>query len=359
MRPVAITGIGCVGAAGAGVAPFAAALEEHLGGTARPAPSERVETIRGQARELKLSRIAPFDRERYLPSRKLRRMGELSQVWVIATMLALEDAARPTPDPCPPDRRGTYLGTGFGCTQTTWEYLDGMLRDGAGMANPFQFSESVANAPAGHSAIELDTRGASVTLTCGDASAAASVSLAARAIRDDRIDMAWCGGVEMFSEPLLRILATVGTSGHLGEGCVCFLLEALDSARGRGARIYAEVAADTTASDPSAGAAEWTCDQTLIASTMRRAATGAEARTVFLHAPGSPAADQAERRAAADVCPQARLFETTSMSGSLSAAGGFNLAAAALHVSRRSAPLTLVNASSWGGSLFTIALRPV
>ena len=60
---------------------------------------------------------------------------------------------------------------------------------------------------------------------------------------------------------------------------------------------------------------------------------GGEPRDLFLHACGSTAADDAERRAAKEVFPRAPIHEISSITGSLSAAGGLNLAAAALSAS--------------------------
>ena len=191
-----------------------------------------------------------------------------------------------------------------------------MLRDGAGMANPFLFSESVANAPAGYSAIEMDTRAASITFTCGDASAAAAVAFAARAIRTGRLDLAYCGGVEMFSLPLLRALATMGSPSFIGEG-PALLLESMDAARSCAER------ASTPSWPPMrarrtlvAGATDWTRD---LALRRRDAPGGAHGRRraarSLPHACGSTAADDAERRAAKEVFPRAPIHEISSITG--------------------------------------------
>ena len=289
---------------------------------------EPVETVRGRSRRMKLARMAVFDREAYIPSRKLRRMSDVSQVWVITCSLARADAGLDKEgalDAHSPERRGTYLGSGFGCTQTTWEYLLGMLRDGAGMANPFLFSESVANAPAGYSAIEMDTRAASITFTCGDASAAAAVAFAARAIRTGRLDLAYCGGVEMFSPPCFarwRRWARPRSSAR----SVCSPPRVDGCGASRGARVYAELAADASASDPCGRRHRLDPRPGPFAGAMRRAArmAGGEPRDLFLHACGLTAADDAERRAAKEVFPRAPIHEISSITGSLSAAGGLN-----------------------------------
>jgi 3-oxoacyl-(acyl-carrier-protein) synthase len=310
VRRVVVTGLGCACAAGVGTA----SLRDALASDRALGEVLEIETFRGRKRPVRLARLAPFDRETFLPSRKLRRMGELSRLWVVCCMMARSDAGWSEADGVlpPPERRGTFLGTGFGCINTTWEYLTGMLRDGAATASPFLFAESVANAPAGHSAIELDTRGADITITCGDASAATALEMAARAIRDGRLEMAYCGGVEMMSESLVRVLASLRSPLFLGEGGACLVLESLDLAQARKARIYAEVAGAAMASDPAAPATDYSRDSRAMERVIRRALASAGGdgrpfqgplRKVFLHAAGSPQAVAAERDAVERVCP--------------------------------------------------------
>ena len=359
MSRVVVTGIGSVGPAGIGRESLEAALAEGRS----PAKSESIEVLRGARRDLSVARLAPFEREQFVPARKLRRMGELSQIWVIACMLAERDAGLAGTDresaPYAPESRGTYLGTGFGCIDTNWEYLVGMYKDGAGMANPFLFSESVANAPAGHSAIELSTRGATITFTCADASGAAAVEFGARAIREGRVTMAYCGGIELLCDPLVRVVAAMGSIDSIGEGAVCLILESLETAKARGARIYAEVAGSGMASDPAAGAVNWGHDPAPLRVSMARAAkrTGGEISRVWLHAPPAARAAEAERQVAQAVCPGAATHHTTDMFGTLAAAGGFNLAAGILDAARGGS--VLVNATSWGGSIFSTVFRGV
>jgi 3-oxoacyl-[acyl-carrier-protein] synthase II len=356
---VVITGIGCVGSQGVGAEALAAALREGLS----LGRSESIEKVKAGRREMSIARIAPFDREKYLPARKLRRMGELSQIWVVSCILAGADAGLDgagSGGPYPPEKRGTYLGTGLGCIDITWEYLVGMYRDGAGMANPFFFSESVANAPAGHSAIELGTRGGNITFTCGDASAAAAIEFGARAIRDGRVEIAYCGGIETLNDPTLRVLAGIGSPLFVGEGAACLVLESLASARSRSARIYAELAGSAAASDPSATATDWGRDPAPLKTAMRRAVerSASEVRKVFLHAPTATRAASAELEAALHVCPGAAIARVSDVVGALSGAGGFNPAAAALDVAAHGGAV-LVNATSWGGGIFSLVMRGV
>jgi 3-oxoacyl-(acyl-carrier-protein) synthase len=360
---VVITGLGCLSAAGCGVDPFAAALASRR----RLGEEQEVPALRGRSRSLRVAKIPSFDRQALLPSRKLRRMGEASQLWTLACREAhLHAGLDPSTaaQAAPPEMRGTFLGTGFGCTDTTWDYLEGVFRDGMATASPFLFAESVANSPAGHSAIELDARGACVTLTCGDASAAAAAIAGERALRDGRLELAYCGGLELMSPPLLHALASLAGPSSLGEGAACFVLETLGSARARGAHIFAEVAGSGMASDPLASATSWTARPEPIREAMRKALDSAakldpekpdRIGKVMLHACGRPESDEAERRAAEAVCPGVAQDAVSSVMGTHAAAGGLALLAAALEVERSGS--VLLSAHAWGGSAYALVLR--
>ena len=362
MNRVVVTGVGVICPAGLGVEAFQSALS-----AGRPLGEVMERPGRhGRARSLRVAKLPTFDRTRYLPARSLRRMGELSQIWTLACLLARTDAGfGEGGEMSPPEKRGTFLGTGLGCTDTTWEYLEGMFRDGMAAASPYLFAESVANAAAGHSAIEVDARGTCVTLTCGDASAAAALGTAARALRDGRLDLAYCGGVELMTEPLLRVLAPLGGPSHLGEGAVCLLLETFQLARSRNARILAEVCGVGLASDPSAPAASWSSDPQVFTLAMGRAlaAPGSESGkattplvgSLLLHACGWKASDEAERAAGDAVCPRVPQWAITPIFGTHAAAGGMALAAAVLETGRYGS--ILLNAHAWGGGAYSLLFR--
>ena len=359
MRRVVVTGVGVVSPAGTGIAPLLAALEADL-----PLGEEiRGTGARGRTRLQRVARVPPFDRAQLLPARKLRRMAELSQLWTIACLLAHRDAGLDRAEgAAAPEKKGTFVGTGLGCTDATWAYLEGMYKDGMAAASPFLFAESVANAAGGHSAIELDARGICVTMTCGDASAAAAVGGGARALREGRLDIAYCGGVELMTNPLVGVLAIRGGPAHVGEGAACLVLETLESARRRKAPVLAEITGAGWASDPEAPATSWSCNHSTFAAAMRRALArqekdhgDAQVGSVLLHACGWSEADRAERRAAEAVCAGAPRWAVTQVFGAHAAAGGLALAAAARRASTDGC--ILAHAHAWGGAACSLLFR--
>jgi 3-oxoacyl-[acyl-carrier-protein] synthase II len=406
-RRVLITGMGCLGAAGAEPGDLREALRrgDGLGRV------ERIDLGGGEWAEATVARVPDFDRQAYLPAARRRRMSRLSQDWVIACLKARADSG-PSGTP-PPERAAVCLGTAFGCLGCTIEYLDLLRRDGPGLGNPFLFSESVANAPAGHAAIELGCRGLNLTLTCGDASGVAAVEIGARAIREGRADVVYAGGVEEMPAALLAVLARLGAlplSGgerrrpwHIppaggngaipGEGAVCFVLEEREHARSRGAIPYAEIRAGALCSDPRAGDTRWSTSarvrgEALHAALLRSGLAPHEIDGAVLHVSGDAAADLAEQEAVSRVVGAERPVTTGALAvarpagvvGQFAAAGAFGVATAALALRHQEfyqaecgaegsgatlpgpGPVAVgirhvvVSAASWGGSCLGLVL---
>ena len=129
--------------------------------------------------------------------------------------------------------------------------------------NPALFPNTVMNAGAGLAALQLRVKGPNAALSCGQASGLAALCFAHDIVGSGLADMMIAGGAEELEQPLLDGYAAarriaphnsslgvevcapfdVRRSGPiLGEGATFLVLEALDSALARGARIYAEVA---------------------------------------------------------------------------------------------------------------------
>ncbi len=403
-RRVVITGLGCLSGAGTEPKELRRALLEGKSLARR----ERIDLNQDEWFETSVSRLPEFDRNAYLPAERRRRMSVFSQNWVVACLQARADAGlSSTPVP---ERAGVILGTAFGSLHSTLKYLDIVRRDGKGLGNPFLFSESVANAPAGHAGIDLDCRGLNVSLTCGDMSGLAAVQCAARAIRDERLDFAYAGGVEELPPALLAILARLGavpvSAGNLlhrlpqqgrtsasvapGEGAACFILEEWEQARRRGAVAYAEVLAGSLGSDPRAGDMCWSRSVSVRAKSMLNALRTSSVAThavdgVILHGCADLEANRAENDAVEGVLLQERssvetlaLMSPAPVLGQFAGAAAFGVAAAALSLryqERYDAPgdsptvplnraetssdplrSVLVNGASWGGGCMSLVL---
>jgi len=354
VRRVVVTGVGIIAPTGVTSPPFLEAIRQG-----RPLGNlETVERPRGGSRLVRVARVQAFQPERILDPRALRRLSVESRVVTAAFLLASRHAAcggRPTA----PERTGTFLGTGFGSLATTAEYLRGLYQDGMAGASPTLFSESLASAPVGHAAIDLDARGPSMALAGGDASMIGALDEAVRSIGAGRVDRAIAGGLDLMPPILVGLLARLAIPSdvemHVGEGAAALVLESEDFARATEADVLAEVRGVALSGDPKARPTDWSHDPEAWSRAMELAlatSPGEKLASVYRHGPPSPGAARAEGRALEMILARrgrAEVHDVHRVVGSLAAAGGFNLAAAVLAASRGDG-IALVSAGSWGGA---------
>jgi len=410
VRSVAVTGLSVITAAGGGAEAFAAAISEG-----RPLGEEReIALPRGRRRRIRVASLGAWEAGEHLSPRELRKMAPESQA-VCAAFIAANRGSGAPGRPVPAERVGTYLGSGFGCTRTTEDYLRGLFTEGMATVSPFLFAESLASSPLGHAAIHLDARGPSIALAGGDAAAVAAVAEGWRAIRRGRIDRAICGGFELAGPTLIEVLARLmehgSPSSFIGDGVAAFVLEEEEQARAGGAPLLARIVGAGAAGDPRAPRTDWSHDpaawaaahdaalahasrdatlaQTWSAVPARAGrdttlsdagapatpsgfrnshdplsrAGGAASRLqcVFRHDPPSPAAAEAERRSIERLQAERGASRTEGVHGifgSYAAAGGLSIAAAIL-ACEESGGLVLVSAGSWGGSTSALVLEPL
>ncbi len=259
MRSVVVTGVAVITAAGEGVAAFDEALRR-----AEPLGEERVVPLpRGRRGRLRVAPLGDWDAGRHLSPRERRKMAPEAQALCSAFLAAVRDSGA-ADRPVPPERVGTLLGSGFGCMATTEEYLRGLFTEGMATVSPFLFAESLASSPLGHAAIQLDARGPSLALACGDASACVAISEAWRQIRRGRIDRAVCGTFELASPSLIQVVARLAAReagpASIGDGVAAFVLEEEQQARAAGAPVLARIVGAGAAGDPRARPTDWSHD---------------------------------------------------------------------------------------------------
>jgi 3-oxoacyl-[acyl-carrier-protein] synthase II len=271
-RPVAaITGLGVIGAHGIGRAPLEEAL---LAG--RPLASE-VDRSTGyhESDSSRLGALVPkLDVSRWLPPVEARRLSVPSRFAVVAARMALEDAGLTALD----GRRVTVvLSTAFGALLFTEKLVRQILEEGPEAAQPFYFSECVANAAAARVAIALGARGANVTITEREAGPLLAVARGAQEVREGRADIAIAGSADELTELLHALLDRFRSTARArrggaeaarpfdaarngvlaGEGAAVVVIEREDEARARGARVLTRVAATGAAFDSTAPVSDW------------------------------------------------------------------------------------------------------
>jgi 3-oxoacyl-[acyl-carrier-protein] synthase II len=212
--------------------------------------------------------VKDFDAEDFIDKRKVRRLDLFSRYAVAAAKLAAADADF---DPRPEaDRVGAVVGSGVGGLQTLHTEIDKLLTKGPDRVNPLLVPMMIPNMGAAHVSLELGTKGPLSATVTACAAGSDAIGYAARIIRHGDAEVMFAGGSEAPVSPVgvagfaaARALSLrnddpehasrpfdAGRDGFvIGEGAGCLVLESLEHAQARGARIYAELAGAGMSSD--------------------------------------------------------------------------------------------------------------
>jgi 3-oxoacyl-[acyl-carrier-protein] synthase II len=254
---VVITGLGALTPLGLTAEDTWAGLLAGRSGIARIDLPELADCTCQIAGELK-----DFDPRAYLDVKEIRRMARFSQLAVIATQMALEDAQLALSDEEKEDV-GVVTGTAVGGTVIETEGGMRRLGDRSLMrVSPNHLLSMPPNMAAFSIANIFGFRGYNSTTVTACAAGAQAVGEATEVIRNGRAEIMITGGSEATLTPLafasfavLRALSTrngdpaaasrpfdIDRDGFvMSEGSTIFVIESLEHARRRGARIYAEV----------------------------------------------------------------------------------------------------------------------
>ena len=222
MRRVAVTGVGVLtGAVAGGADAVRGLLAEGAARAGARAPGEiPASTL-----------TALFDDD------DARRLSRACQLAVGAARLAVGDAGL-----VPGADLGVVVGTEFGDLRSTIEFVDGYLGRGPGGLSALLFPNTVMNTMAATTAIAVRARGLSLTLNAPTVAGELAVARAASAVRAGRAEAVLAGGVDQLDPVLLEALAELGDGGDArSEGAGFVVLEPLEIARARGARILGEI----------------------------------------------------------------------------------------------------------------------
>lgn len=199
-----------------------------------------------------------FDPASWFTRLQMSGVDRVSQMAVAAATQALEDAALALPE----DREevGVYVGCAMGGSTALDKGFQNFYQTGT-RVSPLSVIASMANAPAGHISMRFGITGPSVNYSVACASSAIALGEAMRAIRSGEIRQAIAGGAEAMLLPgiingwqSMQVLASpegehpeqacrpydkTRNGLVLAEGAAFLILERLDDALARGARVYA------------------------------------------------------------------------------------------------------------------------
>jgi len=235
---------------------------------------------------------ADFNPVEFVSAKNLRKMDRLSALAAASARMALTDAGLRI-EPGNRDRTGIVLGTAFGSTDVAAQFARVIFTAGPALANPILVPNTVMNAPAGHTSIELGFRGLNSTVNQREASAETAIAYAADAVCRGRADIMFAGGTEILSEFFFRVLlnfkavSPVGGEEEgvrpfdmrrngpvAGEGAGVLCLETRSAAEARGATPYCEIAGWGMSSAP-APPTDWPTDARGPVLAMKRALAAA------------------------------------------------------------------------------------
>lgn len=255
-RRVVVTGLGIVSPLGVGVAANWDAVVNGRSGIgpvrAFDASGDSVR-IAGEALD--------FDPTEYFEKKELKKVDRFAQFAVAAAQMAVEDGGVEVTD-ANADRFGVVIGVGMGGIATIEDTTAAYHQTGVKRISPFFIPRLIGNMAPGQIAIRFGCRGVNYTPTSACASGGHGVGEGFRLVASGRQDFVLAGGAEAAITPLgvagfaaMRALSTRNDDPSaasrpfdrdrdgfvMAEGAGILLLESLDHATARGARIHAEI----------------------------------------------------------------------------------------------------------------------
>lgn len=254
MRRVVITGMGAVTPIGNDVKSFWESLKAGRCGIGPITKFDAAEYKVHVAAEVK-----DFDPLQYMDKADLRKYDVFCQYALAAAAQAVEESGiRGT---LPPERIGTYFGSGIGGIGTFEEQHQALLEKGPRRVSPFFIPALIINMAGGLIAIKYNFQGASLPSVTACATGNNAIGEAYRAIKHGYLDAVLAGGAEAAIVPVgvagfsnMKALSTTEDPQSacvpfdarrngfvMGEGAGALLLEEYEHAKARGAKIYAEL----------------------------------------------------------------------------------------------------------------------
>jgi nodulation protein E len=256
-RRIVITGLGVISPIGQDVATFGQNLFNGVCGI------ENVDFAwRDLAARFPVAPVKDFDPSVFIETKKATLLDRFAQFAVAAARQAFEDSGLVL-TPKLAERTAVITGTSVG-SQNTIEESFLKLANGSSRAHPFTIPRLMSNAGSSHISMTLGLTGPAFTVASACASAVHAMGVTIQMLRSGLVDQAITGGAEacltfgtLKGWEALRILSpdvcrpfSADRGGLvLGEGAAMLMLETLEAAQARGARIYAELAGFGMSSD--------------------------------------------------------------------------------------------------------------
>lgn len=254
-RRVVVTGMGAITPIGNDVETFWNSLKN---GTVGIGPIDTFDTTDFKAKLA--AQVRNFDPKQYMDNKAARRMERFSQFAVAAAKEALEDAGIDMTKE-DPYRVGVSVGSGIGGLDAIERETKKMIEKGPSRINPLLVPLMISNMAAGNIGIQFGLKGKNINVVTACATGTHSIGEAFRSIQYGEADVMVAGGSEASITPIgiagFAALTALSTSEDpkrasipfdkerngfvMGEGAGIVVLESLEHAQARGAKIYAEL----------------------------------------------------------------------------------------------------------------------
>ena len=206
--------------------------------------------------------IKDFDPSVYIDKKDLRKMDRFVQFGVAASKMAIEDAGLVIGENADPDKVGVVVGSGIGGLGTWEDQHTILMNKGPRRVSPFFIPMMIANMASGQISMLTGAKGPNTAAVSACATGTHSIGDSFKMIQRGDADVMICGGAEATIRPIgmagfcsMRAMSTrndepekasrpfdVDRDGFvMGEGSGVMVLESLEHAKARGAKIYAEV----------------------------------------------------------------------------------------------------------------------
>jgi 3-oxoacyl-[acyl-carrier-protein] synthase II len=364
-RRVVVTGIGLVSSLGIGTETNWDALCKGCSGIAPITKFDATHFATRIAGEVK-----NFDPLRFVEKKDVKKMDAFIQYAVAASQFAMDDARLEISDEIAPNV-GVSVGSGIGGFSTIEREHIALLEGGPRKISPFFIPSAIINLAAGQLSIRYGAKGPN-TATCTACSASAhAIGDAFEIIKRDAADVMIAGGSEAAITPMsvggfgaLRALSTRNDDPErasrpfdrdrdgfiVGEGAGVLILEELEFAKRRGARIYTEIVGYGMSADAyhiTAPSEDGDGPYRVMKAALKSAGLQpAQVDYINAHGTSTPHGDKVEtlaiKRCFGDHASKVAVSSTKSMTGHLlGAAGGLEAGITALAVYHQTAPPTI------------------
>jgi len=213
--------------------------------------------------------VKDFDPLQFVAKKDVKKIDVFIQFAVAASQFAMDDAKlQITPENA--DQVGVFIASGIGGFATIQSEHSELLNGGPRRVSPFFIPASIINLATGHVSIRFGAKGPNLAACTACAASAHSIGESFEIIRRGDADAMIAGGSEMANTPLsvagfasMRALSTRNDAPErasrpfdkdrdgfvMGEGAGILILEELESAKRRGAKIYCELTGYGLSSD--------------------------------------------------------------------------------------------------------------